>query len=194
MTDSGLTTVKNTNILSFRSGSMGRDARKNNKKDSRKTEECMMSIDDARRRQQIKRIGIRKTSKGINNIPLMTSAFQRVHPSTSEGCEASPVIKERGHQEAIKMAAEVQEWNKREPCSNAGGNLTQKPSILTEMSSESSLIEDRKQKQKKVLEQFLREAKRQGRLTESMEARKMTSIDNKKPKNRGWWKKNAKDS
>ena len=39
------------------------------------------------------------------------------------------------------------------------------------MSSESSLIEDRKQKRKKVLEQFLREAKRQGRLTESMEAK-----------------------
>ena len=39
------------------------------------------------------------------------------------------------------------------------------------MSSESSLIEERKQKQKKVLEQFLREAKRQGRLTESMEAK-----------------------
>ena len=106
----------------------------------------MMSIDDARSRQQIKQIGIRKTSKGMNNIPSMTSAFQRVHPSTSEGREASPVTKERGRQEAIKMAAEVRDWNKREPCSNAGGNLTQKSSILTESSSERSLIEDRKQK------------------------------------------------
>ena len=106
----------------------------------------MMSIDDARSRQQIRHIGIRKTSKGTNNIPSATSAFQRVHPSTSKGHEASPVIKERGHQEAIKMAAEVRDWNKREPCSNAGRNLTQKPSILTEMSSESSLIEDRKEK------------------------------------------------
>ena len=70
-------------------------------------EVCMMSTDDARSRQQIKHIGIRKTSKGANNIPLMTSAFQRVHPSMSEGHEASPVIKERGCQEAIKMAAEV---------------------------------------------------------------------------------------
>ena len=67
----------------------------------------MMSIDDARSRQQIKHIGIRKTSKGMNNIPSMTSAFQRVHPSMSEGCKVSPVIKERGFQEAIKMAAEV---------------------------------------------------------------------------------------
>ena len=106
----------------------------------------MMSIDGARSRQQIKHIGIGKTSKWMNNIPLMASAFQRVHPSLSEGHQASPVTKERGHQEAIKMAAEVPDWNKREPYSNAGGNLTQKSSILTKMSSESSLIKDRKQK------------------------------------------------
>ena len=120
------------------------------KKAAEEHEVCMMSIDDARSRQQIKHIGIRKTSKGMNNIPSMTSAFQRVQPSMSEGCEASPVIKERGCQEAIKMTAEVQDWNKREPCSNAGGNLTQRSSILTEMSSEGSLIEDRKQKQKSI--------------------------------------------
>ena len=131
----------------------------------------MMSIDDARSRQQIKHIGIGKTSKGTDNIPSMTSAFQRVHPSTSEGHEASPAIKEKGHQEAIKMAAEVQTWNKREPCLNDGVHLTQRLSILTETSSGCSLIEERKQKQKKVLEQFLREVKRQGRLAESMEAR-----------------------
>ena len=106
----------------------------------------MMSIDDARSRQQIKHIGIGKTSKGTNNIPLTTSAFQRVHPSMSKGREASPAIKEKGCQEAINMAAEVRDWNKREPCSNSGGNLTQKLSILTKTSSESSLIEDRKQK------------------------------------------------
>ena len=77
------------------------------KKAAEEHEECMMSIDDARSRQQIKHIGIRKTSKGTNNIPSMTSAFQRVHPSMSEGHEASPVVKEREHQEAIKMASEV---------------------------------------------------------------------------------------
>ena len=66
-----------------------------------------MSIDDARSRQQIKHIGMGKTSEGTNNIPSMTSAFQRVHPSMSEGHETSPAIKERGCQEAIKMAAEV---------------------------------------------------------------------------------------
>ena len=101
------------------------------KKAAEEHKECMMSMDDARSRQQIKHIDIRKTSKGTNNIPLMTSAFQRVHPFMSEGREASPAIKERGHQEAIKMAAEVQDWNKREPCLDAGGNLTQKLSILT---------------------------------------------------------------
>ena len=79
MTDSGLTSIKNTNILSFRSGI---------KKAAEEHEVCMMSIDDARSRQQIKHIGIRKTSKGTNNIPSMTSAFQRVHPSTSKGREA----------------------------------------------------------------------------------------------------------
>ena len=77
------------------------------KKAAEEHEECMMSIDDARGRQQIKHIGMGKTSKGTNNIPLMTSAFQRVHPSMSEGHEVSLVIKERGQQEAIKMAAEV---------------------------------------------------------------------------------------
>ena len=116
------------------------------KKAAEEHEVCMMSMHDARSRQQIKHKGIRKTPKGMNNIPSTTSAFQRVHPSTSEGHEVSPVIKEKGCQEAIKMAAEVRDWNKREPCSNAGGNLTRKPSILTETSSEGSLIEDRKQK------------------------------------------------
>ena len=82
----------------------------------------------------------------MNNIPSMTSAFQRVHPPTSERHEASPAVKERGCQEAIRMAAEVQNWNKREPCLNDGRNLTQRLSILTETSSEGSLIEDRKQK------------------------------------------------
>ena len=77
------------------------------KKAAEEHKECMMSIDDARSRQQIKHIGIGKTSKGMNNIPLMTSAFQRVHPSMREGHKVSPAIKERECQEAIKMAAEV---------------------------------------------------------------------------------------
>ena len=70
------------------------------KKAAEEHEECMMSIDDARSRQQIKHISIGNISKETNNIPLTTSAFQRVHPSISKGHEASPAIKERGHQEA----------------------------------------------------------------------------------------------
>ena len=66
------------------------------KKAAEEHEECMMSIDDARSRQQIKHIGIGKTSIWTNNIPSTTSAFQRVHPSMSKGREASPAIKERG--------------------------------------------------------------------------------------------------
>ena len=66
------------------------------KKAAEEHEVCMISIDDARSRQQIKHMGIGKTSKGKNNIPLTTSAFQRVHPSMSEGHEASPMIKKVG--------------------------------------------------------------------------------------------------
>ena len=130
-----------------------------------------MSIDDARSRQQIKHRGIGKTSKRMNNIPSMTSVFQRIHPLMSEGREASLLIKERGHQEAIKMVAEVRDWNKGDQCLNDGVPYTQRLSILSEMSSGCSLIEERKQKRKKVLEQFIRGVKRQGKLTESMEAR-----------------------
>ena len=52
------------------------------------------------------------------------------------------------------MAAEVRDWNKREPCPSVGGSLTQRPSIWTETSSEYSLIEDWKQKQKRYWNNF----------------------------------------
>ena len=71
-------------------------------------EECMRSIDDAKSRVQVKHIGMGKTSKRIDKIPSVTAAFQRVPPSTSEGCEALPLLKERGCQEVIVMAAKFQ--------------------------------------------------------------------------------------
>ena len=71
-------------------------------------EECMKSIDDAKNRSQVKHIGIGKTSKKIDRIPSVTSAFNRVPPSTSEGHKALPFLKERGCQEAIVMAAKFQ--------------------------------------------------------------------------------------
>ena len=55
-------------------------------------EECMKSIDDPKSRVQVKHIGMGKTSKRIDKIPSITSAFQRVPPSTSEGCEALPLL------------------------------------------------------------------------------------------------------
>ena len=38
-------------------------------------EECMKSIDDAKSRVQVKHIGMGKTSKRIDKIPSVTSAF-----------------------------------------------------------------------------------------------------------------------
>ena len=67
-------------------------------------EECMKSIDDTKNRSQVKHIGIGKTSERIDRIPSVTSAFDRVAPSTSEGHQASPFKKERGCKEVIAMA------------------------------------------------------------------------------------------
>ena len=71
-------------------------------------EECIKNIDDVRNRLQIKHIGIGKTSESISKIPSVMSAFNRVMPSMSEGRKALPVLKEKGHQEAIAMAAKFQ--------------------------------------------------------------------------------------
>ena len=77
-------------------------------------EECMKSIDDTKNRSQVKHIGIGKTSERIDRIPSVTSAFNRVPPSTSKGHEALPFLKERGCQEAIVMAAKFQNPKKSE--------------------------------------------------------------------------------
>ena len=70
-------------------------------------EECMKSLDDVKAQRQTKHIGVGKMSKpkSQNVIPLTVSAFQRVVPNISEDREALPVLKEKGHQEAIEMAA-----------------------------------------------------------------------------------------
>ena len=69
-------------------------------------EECMKSLDDVKAQRQTKHIGVGKTSKpkGQNVIPSTVSAFQRVVPNISDW-EASPLLKEKGHQEVIEMAA-----------------------------------------------------------------------------------------
>ena len=73
-------------------------------------EECMKSLDDVKGQRQTKHIGVEKTSKpkSQNVIPSTVSAFQRVVPNVSKDQEASPVLKEKGNQEAIEMVAKFQ--------------------------------------------------------------------------------------
>ena len=134
-------------------------------------EECMKSIDDAKNRAQVKHIGIGKTSERINIIPSATSAFNRVPPSMSEGHEASPFLKERGHQEAIAMAARFQNPKKNKQTKevvvqeNASSSMSTMTLAMNNTETGSNLIKERQQKRQKVLEQFLQEAKRRGELT-----------------------------
>ena len=129
-------------------------------------EECMKSIDDARSRKELKHIGMGKTSKGLDKIPSVISAFQRVQPSASEGCEASPLLKEKGHQEVIAMAVKFQNPDKGEQAQGAviqqsgNSNMSAMTLATNEMQTENSLIEERQHKRKQVLEQFLQKAKR----------------------------------
>ena len=138
-------------------------------------EECMKSIDDAKNRSQVKHIGIGKKSDRIDKIPSVMSALSRVTPSTSKGCEALPLLKERGHQEAIAMAAKFQNPRRseqtnevviQEDASSSRSTMTQ---AMNNTETGSDLIKERQQKRQKVLEQFLREAKRRGDLTVTYE-------------------------
>ena len=124
-------------------------------------EECMKSINDAKNRSQVKHIGIGKTSERIDRIPSVTSAFDRVPPSTSEGCKASLFLKERGHQEAIAMAAKFQNSKKSEQTKevvvqeNASSSMSTMTLAMNNTETGSNLIKERQQKRQKVLEQFL---------------------------------------
>ena len=124
-------------------------------------EECMVSIDDARSKKQLKHIGMGKTSKGLDKIPSVTSAFQRVQPPASEGHEASPLLKERGCQEVIAMAVRFQNPGKGEQAQRTviqqsnNDTMSAMTSATNEMQTENSHIEERKHKRKQVLEEFL---------------------------------------
>ena len=119
------------------------------RKASEKHEECMKSIDNARSRKQLKHTGMGKTSKGLDKIPSVTSAFQRVQPSASEGHEALPLLKERGCQEAIVMAVKFQNPDKGEQAQGAviqqssNSNMSAMTLATNEMQRENSLIEER---------------------------------------------------
>ena len=115
-------------------------------------EECMKSIDDAKNRSQVKHIAIGKTSERIDRVPSVTSAFNRVPPSTSEGCEALPFLKERGHQEAIVMAVEFQNPKESEQTKevvvqeNASSSMSTMTLAMNNTETGSNLIEERQQK------------------------------------------------
>ena len=132
--------------------------------------ECIKNIDDVRNRSQIKHIGIGEMSERISKIPSVTSAFNRVKPSMSKGYKALPVLKEKGHQEVIVMAAKFQnprrsEQNNtvaiQEDASSSRSTMAQE---VNNTETVSNLIEERQQKRQRVLEQFLREAKRKGEM------------------------------
>ena len=124
-------------------------------------EECMKSIDNTKNRSQVKHIGIGKTSKRIDRIPSVTLAFDRVPPSMSKWHEASPFLEGRGRQEVIAMAAKFQNPKKSEQTKevavqeNASSSMSTMTLAMNNTETWSNLIEERKQKRQKVLEQFL---------------------------------------
>ena len=88
----------------------------------------------------------------------------------SKGCEALSVLKEKGCQEAIAMAAKFQnprrsEQNNtvviQEDASSSRSTMTQE---VNNTETGSNVIKERQQKRQRVLEQFLREAKRKGEM------------------------------
>ena len=127
------------------------------RKPAEEHDECIKNIDDVRNRSQIKHIGIGKTSERISKIPSVMSAFNRVTPSMSEGRKASPVLKEKGSQEAIAMAAKFQnprsEQNNtvviQEDASSSRSTMAQE---VNNTETGNNLIEERQQKRQKVLE------------------------------------------
>ena len=136
------------------------------RKAAQEHEECMKSINDAKNRSQVKHIGIGKTSQMIDKIPSATPALNRVTASTSEGCKTLPFLKEKGHQEAILMAAKFQnpkmseqtnEMVIQEDANSSGSMMTQE---RNNTETGRGLIKERQQKRQKVLEQFLRGQKK----------------------------------
>ena len=88
----------------------------------------------------------------------------------SKGCKASPVLKEKGCQEAIVMATKFQipkrgEQNNtvaiQEDASSSRSTMAQE---VNNTETGSDFIEERQQKRQRVLDQFLREAKRKGEM------------------------------
>ena len=89
------------------------------------------------------------------------SAFNRVTPSTSKGHEALPLLKERGCQEVIAMAAKFQIPRRSEQTNevviqeDASSSRSMMTQAMNNTETGSDLIKERQQKRQKVLEQFL---------------------------------------
>ena len=141
-------------------------------------EECMKSLDDVKAQRQTKDIGVGKMSKpkSQNVIPSTVSAFQRVVPNTNEDWEALPVLKEKGCQEAIEMAAKFQNPSSKQQQTKVAvvqqnrWDNTSKAMLTSNRSQTSdSYIKGRQNKRNQVLEQFIREAKRKGQMTATYE-------------------------
>ena len=94
------------------------------RKASEEHKDCMKSLDDVRMQQKPKHTGVGKTSqpKAPNNIQSTSSAFQQIPQAVGKGHKAS-ILKERGWQEAITLAAEFQ---------NVSGNLQQAKVVIVQ--------------------------------------------------------------
>ena len=117
------------------------------------------NIDDVRNRSQIKHISIGKMPEKINKIPSVMSAFDRVMPSMRKGCEASPVLKEKGCQEAIAMAAKFQNPRRSEQNNTVAiqeGTSSSRSTMAQEVNNTKgggNLIEERQQKRQRTISQ-----------------------------------------
>ena len=150
------------------------------RKVSEEQEECIKSLDDVRMQKQPKNTGVGKTSqpKAPNNIQSTSSAFQQIPQVTGEDHEASPILKERGWQEAITLAAEFQNSSRNPQQAkvvtvqqNVNGDTSSSAAAqsVTSKTQTGSYIEDRQNKRNQVLEQFIRVAKRKGEMTAAHE-------------------------
>ena len=137
-------------------------------------EECMKSLDDVKAQRKTKHKGVGKMSKpkSQNVMPSTISAFQRVVLNISEDQETLPVLKEKGCQEVIEMAAKFQNPSSKQQQTkvevaqqNRWDNTSTTITASNRSQTSDSYIEDRQNRRNQVLEQFIREAKRKGQMT-----------------------------
>ena len=74
----------------------------------------MRSLEALKKEREPKHTGVGKTSRPKNQpeISSTSSAFKLIQPGNTVDREITPVAKERGRQEAVKMAADFQNLGK----------------------------------------------------------------------------------